>query len=429
MIAELKRASPSRGVIRASYDPPSIARGYAAAGATALSVLTDTHFFGGALDHLSTARAASGLRCLRKDFSSTRTRWRRHAPRAPTPCSSSSRRCEDGLGEGAARGGRPGRSRRPGRGARRGRARVGHRCRRQPDRRQQPGSGHVHGLARDDGASRAACPAGHAARRRERHPVCGRRAAHGPGRCARGAGRRGVHGGAPIRGRRSPSGSGDREGEDLRRVYGRRRTRGGHGGRRLPRDSTSIPRAHATSTSNARERSPTRCRGRRSWGSSSMRPANAWSRSLRRWASRRCSSTATRMSPYCREWPWRTIKALRARPGVDLIGLASGYPTDYLLLDSFAPGRAGGTGVALDPASATGLPAARLFVAGGLRPETVADVVRALRPYRGRRRLWRRGAPRKEGSWQDRRIHPPCQSCLTRAAISASTEDATSPRP
>jgi phosphoribosylanthranilate isomerase len=84
---------------------------------------------------------------------------------------------------------------------------------------------------------------------------------------------------------------------------------------------------------------------------------------------------------YCRDWPWRTIKALRARPGVDLIGLAAGYPTDYLLLDSFAPGRAGGTGVALDPASATGLPAARLFVAGGLRPETVAEVVRALRPY------------------------------------------------
>jgi phosphoribosylanthranilate isomerase len=84
---------------------------------------------------------------------------------------------------------------------------------------------------------------------------------------------------------------------------------------------------------------------------------------------------------YCRDWPWRTIKALRARPGVDLIGLAASYPTDYLLLDSFLPGRAGGTGVALDPASATGLPAARLFVAGGLRPETVADVVRALRPY------------------------------------------------
>ena len=84
---------------------------------------------------------------------------------------------------------------------------------------------------------------------------------------------------------------------------------------------------------------------------------------------------------YCRDWPWRTIKALRARPGDDLVDLAARYATDYLLLDSFVPGRPGGTGVTLDPARAAGLPSDRLFVAGGLRPDTVADVVRALRPY------------------------------------------------
>jgi phosphoribosylanthranilate isomerase len=84
---------------------------------------------------------------------------------------------------------------------------------------------------------------------------------------------------------------------------------------------------------------------------------------------------------YCRGWPWRTIKALRARPGVDLRALADEYAADYLLIDSFVPGQPGGTGAALDPGAASGLPAGRLFVAGGLRPETVAGVVRVLRPF------------------------------------------------
>jgi len=68
VIAELKRASPSRGVIRREYDPAAHARGYAAAGASALSVLTDERFFSGALEHLAAARAAAAIPCLRKDF-------------------------------------------------------------------------------------------------------------------------------------------------------------------------------------------------------------------------------------------------------------------------------------------------------------------------------------------------------------------------
>jgi len=68
VIAELKRASPSRGTIRSGYDVAELAHGYARGGATALSVLTDGPFFGGALDDLALAREASRLPCLRKDF-------------------------------------------------------------------------------------------------------------------------------------------------------------------------------------------------------------------------------------------------------------------------------------------------------------------------------------------------------------------------
>lgn len=84
---------------------------------------------------------------------------------------------------------------------------------------------------------------------------------------------------------------------------------------------------------------------------------------------------------YCRGFGRRTIKALRARPGAPLAVLAARYPTAYLLVDSFVPGTPGGTGVSLDPTAAAGLPRERLFVAGGLRPETVAGVVRVLRPF------------------------------------------------
>lgn len=83
----------------------------------------------------------------------------------------------------------------------------------------------------------------------------------------------------------------------------------------------------------------------------------------------------------CRGFGVPVIKTIKAREGVPLAELAASYPVDYVLLDTDAPLLHGGSGESFPWQRAMGVASGRLFLAGGLRPDTVAEAVRQVRPY------------------------------------------------
>lgn len=83
---------------------------------------------------------------------------------------------------------------------------------------------------------------------------------------------------------------------------------------------------------------------------------------------------------FCRAWHQKVIKAIRVRDQ-HAVAEAHRYAVDFILVDAYVEGRLGGTGLRLDLGLLEGLDRGRLILAGGLTPETVADAVRAVRPF------------------------------------------------